>query len=53
MFLEIANNNGTKYIRICETVRVPDQKTGKSKPVKKTIKCFLQDRNAESCRAVM
>ena len=38
MFLEIANNNGTKYIRICETVRVPDQKTGKSKPVKKTIK---------------
>ena len=38
MFLEIANNNGTKYIRICESVRIKDEKTGKSMPKKKTIK---------------
>ena len=38
MFLEIASNNGTKYIRICESVRVTDEKTGKSVPKKKTVK---------------
>lgn len=38
MFLEIANNNGTKYIRICESVRVVDPITNKSLPKKKTIK---------------
>ena len=38
MFLEIANNNGTKYIRICESVRVIDPATNKSLPKKKTIK---------------
>ena len=38
MFLEIANNNGTKYIRICESVRVLDHNTNKSVPKKKTIK---------------
>ena len=38
MFLEIANNNGTKYIRICESVRVTDKNTNKSVPKKKTIK---------------
>lgn len=38
MFLEIANNNGTKYIRICESVRVIDPNTNKSMPKKKTIK---------------
>ncbi len=38
MFLEIANNNGTKYIRICESVRVIDPNTSKSMPKKKTIK---------------
>ena len=38
MFLEIANNNGTKYIRICESVRITDEKTGKSIPRKKTVK---------------
>lgn len=38
MFLEIAANNGTKYIRICESVRVTDPETGKSSPKKKTIK---------------
>ena len=37
MFLEIANNNGTKYIRICESVRVVDPVTNKSLPKKKTI----------------
>ncbi len=38
MFLEIANNNGTKYIRICESVRIVDPDTNKSLPKKKTIK---------------
>ena len=38
MFLEIASNNGTKYIRICESVRVLDPVTNKSLPKKKTIK---------------
>ena len=38
MFLEIASNNGTKYIRICESVRVLDPNTNKSVPKKKTIK---------------
>lgn len=38
MFLEIASNNGTKYIRICESVRVLDPNTNKSIPRKKTIK---------------
>lgn len=38
MFLEIANNNGTKYIRICEAVRVTDPVTKKSSPKKKTVK---------------
>ena len=38
MFLEIANNNGTKYIRICESVRVLDPVTRKALPKKKTVK---------------
>lgn len=38
MFLEIANNNGTKYIRICESVRITDKDSNKSVPKKKTIK---------------
>lgn len=38
MFLEIASNNGTKYIRVCESVRITDPETGKSLPKKKTIK---------------
>ena len=38
MFLEIANNNGTKYIRICESVRIQDPVTKKTLPKKKTIK---------------
>lgn len=38
MFLEIANNNGTKYIRVCESVRIIDPVTKKSLPKKKTIK---------------
>ena len=38
MFLEIASNNGTKYIRVCESVRIKDENTGKSVPKKKTIK---------------
>ncbi len=38
MFLDIANNNGTKYIRVCESVRVTDKNTGKSVPKKKTVK---------------
>ncbi len=38
MFLEIASNNGTKYIRICESIRVLDPVTNKSLPKKKTIK---------------
>lgn len=38
MFLEIANNNGTKYIRVCESIRVMDKNTNKSIPKKKTIK---------------
>ena len=37
MFLEIAANNGTKYIRICESVRITNPETGKSSPKKKTI----------------
>ncbi len=38
MFLEIASNNGTKYIRVCESIRITDPKTGKSVPKKKTVK---------------
>lgn len=38
MFLEIANNNGTKYIRICQSVRVLNPETNKSSSKKKTIK---------------
>lgn len=38
MFLEIANNNGTKYIRICESVRIQDPVTKKTLPKKKTVK---------------
>ena len=38
MFLEIASNNGTKYIRISETVRVQNQDSRHSAPKKKTIK---------------
>jgi Transposase len=38
MFLEISNNNGTKYIRICESVRVLNPDTNKSVSKKKTIK---------------
>ena len=38
MYLEIADNNGTKYIRVCESVRVVDPDTNKSLPKKKTIK---------------
>ena len=38
MFLEIANNNGTRYIRVCEAVRVPDPRSGKLIPRKKTVK---------------
>ena len=29
MYLEIANNNGTKYIRVCEASRVTNPATGK------------------------
>ena len=38
MFLEIINNNGTKYIRVSETVRVTDYDSHKSVPRKKTVK---------------
>lgn len=38
MFLEIASNNGTKYIRVCESIRVLDPNTHKSVPKKKTVK---------------
>jgi len=38
MFLEIASNNGTKYIRVCESVRILDKNTNKSVPKKKTVK---------------
>ncbi|MBO4782117.1 MAG: hypothetical protein J5522_06955, partial [Lachnospiraceae bacterium] len=38
MFLEIASNNGTKYIRICESVRIIDKDSNRSVPKKKTIK---------------
>lgn len=38
MYLEIADNNGTKYIRVCESVRVVDPDANKSLPKKKTIK---------------
>ena len=38
MFLEIANNNGTKYIRICESVRVTNPETNKASSKKKTVK---------------
>lgn len=38
MFLEISDNNGTKYIRVCESVRVLDEKRQKMIPKKKTIK---------------
>lgn len=35
MFLEIANNNGTKYIRVCESIRVFNPDTNKSVPKRK------------------
>ena len=38
MFLDISNNNGTRYIRICESIRITDPVTQKSHPKKKTIK---------------
>ena len=38
MFLEIINNNGTKYVRVSETVRVTDYDSHKSVPRKKTVK---------------
>lgn len=38
MFLDIFSNNGSKYIRISESIRVIDPNTGKSVPKKKTIK---------------
>ena len=38
MYLEIADNNGTKYIRICESVRIINPETNKSISKKKTIK---------------
>lgn len=38
MYLEIAKNNGTLYIRVCEAVRVLDPETGKTVPKKKTVK---------------
>ena len=38
MFLDIANNNGTKYIRICESVRIADKDSNRSVPKKKTVK---------------
>ena len=38
MYLEFSDNNGKKYIRICESVRVTDEVTHKSKTKKKTIK---------------
>lgn len=38
MYLEIVNNNGTKYIRVSEAVRIVDKKTGKSSPRKMTVK---------------
>ena len=31
MYLEFSDNNGKKYIRICESVRVTDEVTHKSK----------------------
>ena len=37
MFLDISNNNGTKYIRVCESVRIQDKNTNKSVPKKKTV----------------
>ena len=43
MFLEIINNNGTKYIRVSETVRVTDYDSHKSVPRKKTVKRVLND----------
>ena len=38
MFLDIFSNNGSKYIRISESIRVIDPDSGKSVPKKKTIK---------------
>ena len=38
MYLEVTNNNGTRYIRICEAVRVIDPVSKKSIPKKKTVK---------------
>ena len=35
MFLDVFSNNGTKYIRISETIRVVDPNTGKSVPKKR------------------
>lgn len=46
MFLEISNNNRTKYIRIRESVRILDKDSNKSIPKKKSFnintpkKCF-------------
>ena len=37
MYLEFADNHGKKYIRVCETIRVTDEVTHKSKTKKKTI----------------
>ena len=38
MFLEISMNNGTKYIRVCESVRIVNPETNKSEPKKRTVK---------------
>ena len=38
MFLDVFSNNGSKYIRISESIRVIDPNTVKSVPKKKTIK---------------
>lgn len=38
MYLEFADNNGKKYIRVCESIRVIDEVTHRSKTKKKTIK---------------
>ena len=38
MFLEISDNNGTKYIRVCESVRVLDEKRQKMIPKKVRIR---------------
>ena len=38
MFLEISMNNGTKYIRVCESVRIVNPETNKSEPKRRTVK---------------